>query len=179
METLLTLQHVEKVIGLEHTADTHALAKELAAAEEDATLVLACCQDGPSDAPAGEGGVYFTLILKPQRALEETALARALCVAAADTLCKRFGLKTKRSDARGVWVWDARARAYKQIALVRAEEITAGTWLVSGVVCANNPVAKKQQAQWAALKTLTGAPVNKELFLDDLLDNFWKEYAFI
>lgn len=178
METLLTLQHVEKVIGLEHTADTHVLAKELAAAQEDATLVLACCQDGPSDVPAGEGGVYFTLILKPQRTLEEPALARALCAATADALRKQFGLKTKQG-ARGVWVWDERARVYKQIALARAEETAAGTWLVSGTVCVNNPVAKKQQAQWSALKTLTGAAVNKELFLDELLDNFWKEYAFI
>ena len=65
---------VKRVIGLELAQSTQDLALELAQrGEEEGTMVLACQQtaarkqDGSRFA-AGEGGVYFTLILRPAKA---------------------------------------------------------------------------------------------------------------
>lgn len=72
-ETIFPLQSVTKVIGLERVDSTQALAAELALkGEPEGTLVLACEQTeafGRDGQPfySAEGGVYFTLLLRPNK----------------------------------------------------------------------------------------------------------------
>lgn len=184
METILTLQSVQKVIGVEELKSTRELARELAPTENHATLVLACCQTAACTPngdllPCGEGGVYFTLILKPAKNLAQETLSRALENAFCDTFSKVFELKTKKNAAGNILVWDAATRSYKKIALVTAEQTTEKTYLLSAVVALNNRLSPATSKAWTSLKKIIKGETSKELFLDAVLDNFWKEYAFI
>jgi len=184
METTLKLQAVQKVIGVEELSSTHDLARELAPAETHATLVLACSQTDTRTTngvciPYGEGGVYFTLILKPAKQLDKSNLSRALQNALSDTLTKVFELKTKINANGNLLVWDATTRSYKKIALVETEQYTEGTYLLSVTVALNNRLSGTVSKEWTTLKKLTHSETSKELFLDEVLDNFWKEYAFL
>ena len=184
METIFALQSVKKVIGVEETPHTCLLARTLAPSQEDATLVLACCQTDPARVageplPAGEGGVYFTLILKPQPVLDTAQLSLALSNAVGDALEKIFELKTKLLPQEGVAVWDKPARSYKKIADISAEKTEDGTYLLSAVIALNNRLPAPLGKTWTTLKKIIGSETSKELFLDAVLDNFWKEYAFL
>ena len=183
METTFQLQAVQKVIGVEETPNTHFLSRELAVGQEDATLILACCQTDANGAngeklPSGEGGVYFTLILKPARALDMEKLSRALQNALGDTFSKIFELNVKYGAQNNVLVWDKPSRAYKKIASVFAEQ-SANAWLLSGVVGLNNRLNARTATEWTTLQKIIRSETSKELFLDAVLDNFWKEYAFL
>lgn len=184
METIFTLQSVQKVIGVEEVNSTCELARELAPTENHATLVLACCQTASCTAtgdllPAGEGGVYFTLILKPAKNLVQEILSRALENAFCDTLDNVFELKTKKTATGNILAWDPSSRSYKKIALVTTEKTTEGTYLLSAVAALNNRLSPATSKAWTSLKKIIKGETSKELFLDAVLDNFWKEYAFI
>lgn len=183
METTFTLQSVQKVIGVEETQDTHLLARELAATQEDATLILACNQTTAhavtgEKLPSGEGGVYFTLILKPVRPIRAEKLSRALDYALGDVLAQIFELNVKQGPQNSVLVWDKSSRSYKKIAVAYTEQ-TGDAWLLSGVVALGNCLNASTAKEWTALQKILGEQTSKELFLDAVLDNFWKEYAFI
>ena len=119
-ETIVPLQRVKKVIGLEAVSSTQDLALELAQkGEPSATLVLACeqtaarRQDGTRFA-AAEGGVYFTLILRPsQNEGAAASLARQAALAAADTLGEMFAVRTKVKPDHSVLAWDGKNRQWK------------------------------------------------------------------
>ncbi len=187
-ERKLPLQSVTKVIGLECVPSTQTLARELAqSGEQHGTLVLACCQSqacGRDMRPfsAAEGGVYFTLILRPNK---PSVCAASLCVKAAEavaqTITSVFEVKTKIKQPGDVLAWDAKNRAWKKICGVWAEvsaEGEAEPWILLGVgVHLNDRIPSSQKAACVSLKQLIGSETSKELFLDELLENFWKHYA--
>lgn len=185
-ERTLPLQSVTKVIGLETVPSTQALAEELAAAgEQEGTLVLACEQTasyGRDGRPfcAAEGGVYFTLILRPNKrvsALE--ALAEKTAEAVSFTVSSVFGVKTKAAANGDVLAWVAKARKWKKLGGVLAEASAEGDYVLLGVgVNVNNRLSSSAKASSVSLKQLIGAETSKELFLDELLENFWKYYAY-
>lgn len=180
----IALQAVTKVIGLETIPSTQELARSLIRSQEHATLVLACRQTDAFDRfgnpfPSAEGGVYFTLILKPGREIPLEALTRAFQNALTDTLEKVFELKTKLTPDGDVLTWDKTSHKYKKIAGILAEENESGNYLVGAGIFINNKISPAFKNTCISLKTILGTETSKELFLDDVLNNFWKEYAFL
>lgn len=183
-QTTFKIQSVTKVIGLEEIESTQSLARSLAPTEEHGTLILACCQTAACDCcnenfSAKEGGVYFSLILKPNKEMDLSSLTRAAMHSMADTFTNVFELKTKCSEDGTVFVWNKQAKKYQKIACLWAEENETGAILVHALICVNNPLTPAQKEKWVSLKNLIGTDTSKELFLDDVLNNFWKEYAFL
>ena len=122
MQDTLTVKTVTKVIGLERVDSTQNIAKELAlAGEPEGTMVLACMQTAGRGRyerafASGEGGVYFTLILRPQKpAACNASLSVRVGEAVAKTLTELFDLKTKIKEPNDVLVWDNQARKWKKI----------------------------------------------------------------
>lgn len=184
----LTVKSVTKVIGLESVPSTQTLAKELAlSGEAEGTMVLACEQTAgrgryERSFSSAEGGVYFTLILRPQKpAACNASLSVRVGEAVAKTLTDMFGIKTKIKLPNDVLAWDAVSRKWKKICGILIETSageSANQWVLVGVgVNVNNrlPAALKDSA--VSVKKLLGQEVLKELFLEELLENFWKEYA--
>ena len=184
MEKVFTLKTVKKVIGLEETSSTQGLARSLAATETDGTLILACRQTaafGCGNKPfyAGEGGVYFTLILDPQTRLSAQKLTLALSNAISDTITGVLGIKTKLSKTGEILVYEKSTRTWKKCAGVLAEKTQSGTWLLGTGIYLNNRLPIALRTTCISLKSILGSETSKELFLDEVLNNFWKEYAFL
>ncbi len=188
MQNSLTVKSVTKVIGLESTDSTQNVAKELAlAGEPEGTLVLACHQTAgrgryERSFDSGEGGVYFTLILRPKKpAACNASLSVRVGQVVAKTLTDMFGFKTKIKEPNDVLAWDKKSHMWKKICGILIETSageSADHWVLVGVgVNVNNqlPAALKKTA--ISVKKLLGQEVLKEIFLEELLDNFWKDYA--
>lgn len=184
MEKTFTLQTVQKVIGLEQTPSTQTLARTLANTEADGTLILACHQtdaigrDGKSFY-AGEGGVYFTLILNPQIKLDTQKITLAMTNAISDVITKVLNIRTKLTQTGDILVYEKTSRKWKKCAGVYTEPSGKGTYLVGAGIYLNNRLPIAQRATSISLKSILGSETSKELFLDEVLNNFWKEYAFI
>ncbi len=184
MEKTITLKTVKKVIGLEETPSTHLLAKQLSATESGGTLILACRQTqavGREGKPfyAGEGGIYFSLILAPQATVTAAQLTAAMANAISDVITNILNLKTKIAKNGDVCVYDKSARCWKKCAGILAEQTTANTWILGAGIYLNNRLPIAQRTQFISLKSVLGSETSKELFLDEVLNNFWKEYAFL
>ena len=174
-ETIFPLQSVTKVIGLERVDSTQALAAELALkGEPEGTLVLACEQTeafGRDGQPfySAEGGVYFTLLLRPNKPEDDF------------TLTAIFEIRTKATNEGDVLAWDKNAHKWKKIAgvLVQALHTDTEDWALLGVgIHLNNPLPASRKKTEVSLKQLIRTETSKELFLDELLENFWKEYSY-
>ena len=188
LETTFPLQSVTKVIGLERVDSTQALAAELASkGEQEGTLVLACEQTeafGRDGQPfcSAEGGVYFTLLLRAGKSEEALpALGKKMAEVIAHTLSSVFEIKAKATAEGDTLVWDKAARKWKKIAgvLVQALQTDKADLALLGVgIQLNNPLPASRKKTEVSLKQLIRTETSKELFLDELLENFWKEYAY-
>lgn len=184
-ERKLPLQSVTKVIGLECVPSTQSVAEELACAgEQDGTLVLACGQTaayGRDGRPfsAAEGGVYFTLILRPNKPVSGLgALAEKAASAAAQTVSSVFDVKTKATADGDVLAWEPKNRKWKKLGGALAEISCSADAVLLGVgIHLNNRLSASARETFVSLKQLIGTETSKELFLDELLENFWKHYA--
>ena len=188
MQDTLTVKSVTKVIGLESVDSTQNLAKDLAlSGEPEGTMVLACSQTAgrgryERSFHSGEGGVYFTLILRPQKpAACNASLSVRVGEAVAKTLTEMFGFKTKIKEPNDVLAWDNTARKWKKICGILIETAAgecADHWVLVGVgVNVNNRLPANLKDTAVSVKQLVGEEVLKEIFLEELLDNFWREYA--
>lgn len=189
MQDTLTLQHVKKVIGLKTVDSTQTLAKELALqGEEEGTLVLADQQQAgrgrfERSFSSADGGVYFTLILRPNKpAACNASLSVRVGEAVAKTLTDLFGIKTKIKLPNDVLAWEVNTRKWKKICGILIETSageSANQWVLVGVgINVNNRLPAALQDSAVSVKQLLGSEVMKELFLEELLENFWKEYAY-
>ena len=184
MEQIITLKTVQKVIGLEETASTQTLAKSLAATETDGTLILACRQTGAlgnngKEFYAGEGGVYFTLILHPGDCINAKKLTLAMSNAISDVITNVLHIHTKITKNGELCAYDKSARKWKKCAGILAEKTDNGRWLLGAGIYLNNRLPISQRTECISLKSILNSETSKELFLDELLSNFWKEYAFL
>lgn len=184
MEKTFTLKTVQKVIGLEETPSTQILARSLAAQETDGTLILACHQTAAVTREgkpfyAGEGGVYFTLILNPSFEVTDEKLTLAMANAISDVINNVLNLKTKITKTGDILVYDKAARSWKKCAGILTEKTTTNKWLLGAGIYLNNRLPASCAATSISIKTLLGGTTSKELFLDEVLNNFWKEYAFL
>lgn len=187
-ETTFPLQSVTKVIGLERVDSTQALAAELALkGEPEGTLVLACEQTeafGRDGQPfySAEGGVYFTLLLRPNKSEEALhGLGEKMAKVIAHTLTSIFEIKAKATTDGDTLVWDKPAHKWKKIAgvLVQTVQTDKNEPMLLGVgIHLNNPLPASCKKTEASLKQLIRTETSKELFLDELLENFWKEYSY-
>ena len=187
-ETTFPLQSVTKVIGLERVDSTQALAAELALkGEPEGTLVLACEQTeafGREGQPfySAEGGVYFTLLLRPNKAEEVLhGLGEKMAEVIAHTLTSIFEIKAKATADGDTLVWDKAAHKWKKIAgvLVQTVQTDKDELVLLGVgIHLNNPLPAARKKTEVSLKQLIRTETSKELFLDELLENFWKEYSY-
>ena len=188
-KTQLPLSAVQRVIGLETIDSTQTLAKELALnGEPDGTLVLACHQTagrGRYDRSfsSEEGGVYFTLILRPHKPSScNASLSVAVGKALSETLQRVLGIKTKVKLPNDVLAWEEKTHKWKKICGVLIEtsaSTDANQWMLVGVgVNVNNPLPASLKETAVSVKQLLRKEINKELFLEELLENFWKYYAY-
>ncbi len=184
MEKTFTFKAVQKVIFLEEIASTQMLARTLSATESDGTLILACRQTGAlgnknSSFYAGEGGIYFTLILNPAIKLSAKKLTLAMSNAISDTISNVLGLKTKITSTGDICLYDKSSRTWKKCAGILAEQTETGAWLLGAGIYLNNRLPVGMRTTSTSIKSILGSETSKELFLDEILTNFWKEYAFL
>ena len=113
LETQIPVQTVEKVIGLEVVDSTNNVAKELAEQGEAAnTMVLACRQTSGRGRfertfSAEEGGVYFTLILRPRvYPSRNQSFSIKAAQAVSEALNALFHIKTKIKEPNDVLAWE-------------------------------------------------------------------------
>ena len=185
----LPILQVKKVIGLEETESTQTFAKTLALeGEEEGTLVLACRQTagrGRYDRSfsSEEGGVYFTLILRPKKpACCNASLSVMVGQSLADTLQRVFGIKTKVKLPNDVLAWVPYAHRWKKISGILIEtsaNTDANQWILVGVgVNLNNQLPADLKQTAVSVKQLLREETSKEIFLEELLKDFWKNYAY-
>lgn len=184
MEKTFTFKAVQKVIFLEEIASTQTLARALAATEADGTLILACHQteglgNKGTSFYAGEGGIYFTLILNPAIKLSAKKLTLAMSNAISDALSNALELKTKITSTGDICLYDKSTRTWKKCAGILAEQTESGKWLLGAGIYVNNRLPVSLRSTAISIKSILGTETSKELFLDEVLNNFWKEYAFL
>ena len=184
MEKTITFKTVQKVIGLEKIPSTQALARSLAFQETDGTLILACQQTAAVDREekpffAGEGGVYFTLILNPQFEVTGEKLTLAMTNAISDVITNVLHVTTKISKEGNIFVCDGTTSTWKKCAGIVTEKTNNNTWLLGAGIYLNNVLPPSYASTCISLSSVINGNTSKELFLDDVLNNFWKEYAFL
>ena len=184
MEKTITFKTVQKVIGLEKIPSTQVLARSLSNQETDGTLILACQQTAAIDREgnlffAGEGGVYFTLILNPQFEVTGEKLTWAMTNAVSDVITNVLNVNTKLSKLGDVLVYDSTDKLWKKCVGISAELTGTGSWILSAGIYLNNRLPISQRSTYISLSNVLGSNTSKELFLEEVLSNFWKEYAFL
>ncbi|MDR0291251.1 MAG: biotin--[acetyl-CoA-carboxylase] ligase [Elusimicrobium sp.] len=164
---------IKQIINLDKVSSTQTLAKEMArGGAAEGTLIIAKIQTagrGQFERPwdSQTGGLYFSLILRPQKAAARTS---ALTIKIAETVCeileKTYGVKSKIKQPNDVLAWNAAKKEYQKICGILTESATEGgkvMWIVTGVgVNLNNNLNKNLPA--ASIKKLTGREVDIEEF---------------
>lgn len=186
-EIKVPLKKIQKVIGLEMVPSTQDMALELARRDEpEGTMLLANAQtaarrqDG-SRFHAAAGGIYFTLILRPEHSgVCAQDMAGQTAQAVAETVTSIFGIKTNVKDSHAVFAWDMKNRKWKKIAGVLAETFfePGNEFVLVGVgLNVNNRVPCSGKEPQACLKQWVGSEISRELLLEELIACFWKYYA--
>lgn len=187
-ETQIPVQTVEKVIGLEVVDSTNNVAKELAEQGESAnTMVLACRQTNGRGRfertfSAEEGGVYFTLILRPHACPSRNqSFSIKAAQAVSEALNALFEIKTKIKAPNDVLAWDAKSRSWKKICGILIEASASETktdWMLVGIgINVNNKIPASLKSTAVSLKQLLGQDIMKEVVLEEVLEHFWRRYA--
>ena len=187
-ETQIPVQTVEKVIGLEVVDSTKNVAKELAEQGEVAnTMVLACRQTNGRGRfertfSAQEGGVYFTLILRPQACpARNQSFSIKAAQAVSEALNALFEIKTKIKAPNDVLAWEPKTRTWKKICGILIEASASETktdWMLVGIgINVNNKIPASLKDTAVSLKQLLGQDIMKEVVLEEVLEHFWRRYA--
>lgn len=182
------MQTVEKVIGLEVVDSTNNVAKELAEQGEVAnTMVLACRQTNGRGRfertfSAQEGGVYFTLILRPQACpARNQSFSIKAAQAVSEALNALFEIKTKIKAPNDVLAWEPKTRTWKKICGILIEASASETktdWMLVGIgINVNNKIPASLKDTAVSLKQLLGQDIMKEVVLEEVLEHFWRRYA--
>ena len=179
------LPGISKIVCLEAVESTQAVARELAEeGNAERTLVLAESQTAGKGQPgkdwdSSDGGIYLTLILKPQsdlKFLPELSLLAGRVVA--DTVTALYGIKTRIKKPNDVYAYHPRRRKWLKLAGILTESSSSGgtaSWLLLGMaVNLNNPL-KLDTA--VSVKGVKGVEVKREDFLEELFKQFWVKYS--
>ena len=184
----LSISSVSRLVSIETIDSTQNLARQLALqGTPDGTLVLAYEQTGGRGQfdrtwNAPRGGIYFTLVLRPEKSVRHTGpLSLRAAQAVCNTLQKLFSLKVKIKHPNDVLVWEEKTKKWKKICGILIESSTEADhtqWLLVGVVInVNNvlPASLKQTA--TSVKKLLGHEEDPEWILQEVLEAFFAQYA--
>ena len=184
----LAVPRVSRLVSVEITDSTQNLARELALqGTPDATLVLAYEQTAGRGQyertwDARRGGIYFTLILRPQKSVcHSGTLSLRAAQAVCETLQKMFGFKTKIKHPNDVLVWDAKTKTWKKICGILIESSSQADrtqWLLVGVgINVNNALSASLKQTATSVKKLLGREIDPEWILQETLEAFFTHYA--
>ncbi len=179
------LPGISKIVCLEEVESTQAVARELAEeGSAERTVVLAECQTAGKGQPgkdweAAEGGIYLTLLLKPESDLKFLPDLGVLAgKVVGETLTGLYGIKTRIKKPNDVYAWHPRRRKWLKIAGILTESSSSGgetSWLLLGMGVNLNNTLKLDTA--VSVKALQGADVKREDFLGKFFELFWVRYS--
>ncbi len=187
-EIELPIARVSRLVSIEVIDSTQNVARELALqGTPDSTLVLAYEQTGGRGQyertwDAKRGGIYFTLILHPEKSVRHTGplsirAAKAVC----ETLQKMFGFKTKIKHPNDVLVWEEKTQKWKKICGILIESSTEAEhtqWLLVGIgINVNNALAPSLKETATSVKKVLGREIDPEWILQEVLESFFAQYA--
>ena len=184
----LKIARVNRLVSIEVLDSTQNLARTLAEqGTPDATLVLAYEQTGGRGQyertwDAKRGGIYFTLVLRPEKSVRHTGtLSLRAAQAVCETLKKMFGLKTKIKHPNDVLAWEEKTKTWKKICGILIESSTEADhtqWLLVGVgINVNNPLVPALKDTATSIKKLLGREMDPEWILQEVLEAFFAQYA--
>ncbi len=187
-EIELALGTVNQLVSVEVLDSTQNLARELAQqGAQDRTLVLAYEQThgrGQYERTwnAKRGGVYFTLILRPTKAVRHTG---ALSLRAAQAVCEVLNnllkIKTKIKHPNDVLAWVPTEKKWKKICGILLESSTENNqtqWLLVGIgINVNNALAPTLKQTACSVKKVLGREIDPEWILQETLEAFFAQYA--
>ncbi len=180
-----TLPGISKIVCLDETVSTQAVARELALeGTAEKTLVLAESQTGgrgqlDREWESGRGGLYMTLLMKPETEIKFLPDLSVLSgEVAAETLAGLYGIKTRVKKPNDVYAWHPRRRKWFKVAGILTESSSVdrtSSWLLLGMGVNLNNAVKLETA--VSVKAIKGKEVSREEFLSAFLKNFWLRYA--
>lgn len=176
---------VNRTVVLEETTSTQDVAKELASlCKEDGVLIITKTQTAGRGRfervwESKEGGLYFSLILRPHAKtmpLEQLSIKAGRAVA--QTLKELYNIKSKIKLPNDVLAFDG--KDYKKISGILIETSAQADgrldWIALGIgIDTNNIPSKKLNA--ASVKQLTKKQIDNKELLHKFLENFSKEYV--
>jgi len=180
-----SLPGISKIVCLDETESTQAVARELALeGTAEKTLVLAETQTGGRGQPgreweSGKGGLYMTLLLKPEtglRFLPDLSVLSGEVVA--ETITALYGIKTRIKKPNDVYAWHPRRRKWLKISGILTESSSTNSetnWLLLGIGVNLNNAVKIETG--ASVKAIKGAEVSREDFLTEFFKDFWLRYS--
>jgi len=184
----LAVSSVSRLVSIEVLDSTQNLARTLAEqGTPDGTLVLAYEQTGGRGQyertwDAKRGGIYFTLVLRPQKSVRHSGtLSLRTAQAVCNTLHKMFGFKTKIKHPNDVLTWEEKTKKWKKICGILIESSTEADktqWLLVGVgINVNNRLAACLMQSATSVKNLLGREIDPEWILQETLESFFAQYA--
>ncbi len=180
-----TLPGVGKIVFLDEADSTQAVARELALeGTAEKTLVIAGRQTAGKgrlgrEWESGEGGLYMTLLLKPETGLKFLPDLSVLSgEAVAETVTALYGIKTRIKKPNDVYAFHPRRRKWLKLSGILTESSSinrAPSWLLLGVGVNLNNAVKLETG--VSVKTIKGSAVSHEEFLREFFKVFWLRYA--
>lgn len=180
-----TLPGVSKIVCLDEVESTQAVGRELALeGTAEKTLVLAETQTAGKgrlgrEWESAKGGLYMTLLLKPETGVKFLPHLSVLSgEAVAETITALYGIKTRIKKPNDVYAYHPRRRKWLKISGILTESSSINkdaSWLLLGVGVNLNNMPKLDTA--VSVKAIKGAAVTREEFLEAFFRNFWLEYS--
>lgn len=180
-----TLPGISKIVCLDEVDSTQAVARELALeGTAERTLVLAETQTAGKgrlgrEWESARGGLYMTLLLKPETGVKFLPHLSVLSgEAVAETITGLYGIKTRIKKPNDVYAWHPRRRKWLKISGILTESSSINkdaSWLLLGLGVNLNNLPKLDTA--VSVKAIKGKEVSREEFLQAFFNNFWLEYS--
>lgn len=180
-----TLPGISKIVCLEEVDSTQAVGRELALeGTAEKTLVIAETQTAGKgrlgrEWESAKGGLYMTLLLKPETGVKFLPHLSVLSgEAVAETITELYGIKTRIKKPNDVYAWHPRRRKWLKISGILTESSSINkdaSWLLLGVGINLNNMPKLDTA--VSVKAIKGKEVSREEFLEAFFKIFWLEYS--
>ena len=183
--SLDSLPGISKIVCLEEVESTQAVARELAMeGTAEKTLVLAETQTAGKGRlgrvwESKAGGVYMTLLLKPETGLRFLPDLSVLSgEAVAETITALYGIKTRIKKPNDVYAFYPRRAKWLKISGILTESSSinrTASWLLLGVGVNLNNAVELDTA--VSVKAIKGVEVSREEFLREFFKIFWLRYS--
>ena len=180
-----TIPGISQLIHLDKTESTMNVARELAVSGvSENTLIIADVQTAGRGQlgrswEAGEGGLYMTVMLRPQTALRFLSdVSRLTADIVAGTLSDMYGVKTRVKLPNDVYAYHPARGKWLKICGILTESASSSEksdWMIIGIgVNLNN---KLYLDTAVSVKNILKKNVSIPEFLDGFFGNFWSRYS--